>query len=171
MKPYWHKGFGVDVTLQERLFLAELAKQVNRQFDDPIIINIGVNRGTTLHPLSLHGGRIIGIDIDLSPAIHHKDKLPQIEYIEADSTTYEFKEPVHLVFVDGNHEYKGVKGDILNWQNLIVKKGIIAFHDYDPPKFKWRLEGVAQAVDEFISLDEWEKIDVKDSIVAFRKKE
>ena len=50
----------------------------------------------------------------------------------------------------------------------VEKNGIICFHDYDPPKFKGRLIGVEQAVDELMT-DGWQKIDVKGSVVAFRK--
>lgn len=168
--PHWHKGLGPDVILNERLFLAELAQEINRRFDNPTIVNIGVNRGTSLHPLSAFGGRIVAIDIDLSHWMFDTSKLPEIEYIEADSTTYDFDGDVHLIFVDGDHEYPGVKGDILNWQDRVVPGGIMAFHDYNPPKFKWRLIGVERAVNELMTLDKWDVIDVKGSVIAFRRR-
>lgn len=171
MADYWHKGLGPDVILSERLLLAKLAEEINKRFTNPIIINIGVNRGTSLHPLSAFGGRIIGIDIDLSHWRFQEDKLSHVEYIQADSSTYEFNEPVHLVFVDGDHEYPGVKGDIHNWQDRIVRNGIICFHDYNPSKFKHRLAGVKKAVDEWYqgSNKNWDVFNQAGSIIAFER--
>lgn len=36
-----------------------------------------------------------------------------------------------MVFVDGDHSYRGAKGDILAWLPNIKEGGIIAVHDYD----------------------------------------
>lgn len=40
------------------------------------------------------------------------------------------KYPVDLVFVDGDHSYRGAKGDILAWLPNIKEGGIMAVHDY-----------------------------------------
>jgi len=45
-----------------------------------------------------------------------------------------------LLFIDGDHEYEGVKADYNNYSNLVAKGGLIVFHDIynekcDVPKF------------------------------------
>ena len=48
-----------------------------------------------------------------------------------------------MVFLDGRHEYEGVKDDILNWQAKITPGGLLCGHDVDFP-------GVQQAVLEVL---------------------
>lgn len=50
--------------------------------------------------------------------------------------------PVHLLFVDGDHSYKGVKADIEKWTPFIPPGGTALFHDYA------LYDGVKRAVDE-----------------------
>ena len=40
-----------------------------------------------------------------------------------------FDKPVELVFIDGDHSYKGVKRDFELWFPKVVEGGIMAFHD------------------------------------------
>lgn len=40
-----------------------------------------------------------------------------------------FSEPVELVFIDGLHEYEGVKADFDGWFPKVMVGGTIAFHD------------------------------------------
>lgn len=37
--------------------------------------------------------------------------------------------PIHLLFIDGSHEYEDVLGDFDNFYPHVVDKGIVAFHD------------------------------------------
>jgi predicted O-methyltransferase YrrM len=37
-----------------------------------------------------------------------------------------------LLFIDGDHSYKGVKEDFLNYRHLVAENGMIAFHDIVP---------------------------------------
>jgi predicted O-methyltransferase YrrM len=50
---------------------------------------------------------------------------------------------VDMVFIDGDHTYRGVKGDIDTWLPKIKKGGLICGHDYG---VEW--PGVVQAVNE-----------------------
>lgn len=54
---------------------------------------------------------------------------------------------VDFVFVDGAHDYDGVRDDILYWVPAVKPGGIIAFHDYGTPS----LPHVARAIDEAFS--------------------
>jgi len=53
-------------------------------------------------------------------------------------------ESVGMVYVDGDHMYKGVKSDIYTWMPKLVKSGIMAFHDYWNPTY-----GVQHAAKEY----------------------
>lgn len=41
------------------------------------------------------------------------------------------KNPIHMLFVDGDHSEEGCRGDILAWRQWLIPGAIIAFHDYD----------------------------------------
>ncbi|HQV54298.1 MAG TPA: class I SAM-dependent methyltransferase [Chitinophagaceae bacterium] len=49
-----------------------------------------------------------------------------------------------LAYVDCNHSYEGVSGDIPAYWSKLVPGGVMAFHDYENPAY-----GVKQAVKEF----------------------
>lgn len=53
---------------------------------------------------------------------------------------------VDFVFIDAEHTYEGVSGDILAWRRKIRPGGILCGHDYNPNKD--RFAGVVKAVDE-----------------------
>lgn len=50
-----------------------------------------------------------------------------------------------LVYIDGQHSYEAVSGDIALWRNKVKPGGILAGHDYDEIS-----PGVMKAVDEFV---------------------
>lgn len=67
------------------------------------------------------------------------------EFSEVAASKFE-DESFDFIFIDGNHWYKYVYGDIFNWFPKLKKGGIIAGHDYiDRPKY-----GVIKAVDELL---------------------
>ena len=41
----------------------------------------------------------------------------------------DFKEPIDLLFIDGNHDYEAVLQDYEQWSPLVKPGGMIAFHD------------------------------------------
>lgn len=54
---------------------------------------------------------------------------------------------IHMVYIDGNHQYEAVKNDILHWKPRLVKNGIISGHDYTN---YGHVAGVKKAVDEIL---------------------
>jgi hypothetical protein len=52
-----------------------------------------------------------------------------------------------FVFIDGDHSYSGVMGDLSTWTPLIREGGLIAGHDWTRSA-----PGVAKAVKEFAGL-------------------
>lgn len=60
-----------------------------------------------------------------------------------------WKEPIGLLFIDGNHEYDSVKADYEAWHDLVVPGGHIAFHDYWNPDYP-SVVGVGEFIDKVI---------------------
>lgn len=48
-----------------------------------------------------------------------------------------------FIYIDGDHEYEGIKADLDNWYPKVKKGGVLAGDDYAP-----KYPGVIQAVDE-----------------------
>ena len=55
-----------------------------------------------------------------------------------------FKEPIDLLFIDGDHSYEGCRSDVESWFPHLKPGGLIIMHDYG-----WA-EGVQKVVQEFI---------------------
>lgn len=53
--------------------------------------------------------------------------VPHVDYSESVART--FSEPVELIFIDGLHEYEGVKADFEAWFPKVIDGGVMAFHD------------------------------------------
>lgn len=53
--------------------------------------------------------------------------------------------PIHVLFIDGDHSYDGVKTDIDSWFPFMSSYGVMLFHDYDESS-----PGVIRAVSEFV---------------------
>jgi predicted O-methyltransferase YrrM len=53
--------------------------------------------------------------------------IPHVDY--SDAVARKFDEPVELIFIDGLHEYEGVKIDFDAWFPKVVEHGTMAFHD------------------------------------------
>jgi len=53
--------------------------------------------------------------------------VPHVNF--SDAVAKEFEQPVELVFIDGLHEYEGVKTDFESWFPKVINGGRIAFHD------------------------------------------
>ncbi len=71
---------------------------------------------------------------------------------QSDESASQFEDgSLDFVFLDADHVYARVKGDILAWLPKIKKGGILAGHDYEPQH-----PGVKQAVDEIFG-DDWNK--------------
>lgn len=52
---------------------------------------------------------------------------PHVDY--SDAVARKFHEPVELIFIDGLHEYEGVKIDFDSWFSKVIEHGAMAFHD------------------------------------------
>lgn len=160
---------GASVTVAERYHIRDMARQAAEKFGAVCrMVNIGVRQGATAWCLreGAPQAKIIGIDIDRS-------SWPgNWTFIHADSRRYhtEISGPIHLLLIDGDHDYHGVKADILNWCPKVATGGFAVFHDYGNAEAMPWTAGVKQAVDELMNSG-WAEIGVADSIKAFVKRE
>lgn len=98
------------------------------------VIDIGTYKGKSALVWKILGAKeVISFDIE-------KADIPGITCIQYDSTHAPWGRMMDLVWVDGNHSYEGVLGDLKHWDPLAHR--MICGHDYSLP-------GVKQAVDEF----------------------
>lgn len=158
---------GTATTKPEQDYLIQLASQTMRRFGpDCTIVNIGVGFGGSC--ICLRAGApnatLVGIDID--PGVAKGDWT----LIRADSRRFALPPPVHLLFIDGAHDYAAVKSDIQRWTPLIISGGTVAFHDYGNHDVLPFTAGVQRAVDELMNHDGWAVVGQIDSIKAFQKK-
>jgi len=158
--------------------LKRLVGKENLKFIDPVIINIGAERGTsTLAMLEERpDAYIFSIDIDARPgeiANVRRAGLDARRVVRILCRSQEVGELwpfwVSFVWVDGDHSYDGIKGDIESWWPRVRPRGIIAFHDYfegEPPANN--PSGAGQAVRELM-IGNYELISEIERIRAFRK--
>ncbi len=156
---------GAATTKQEQEYLRTLASQTTRRFGpDCAIVNIGVGLGGSCMCLRAGAPEATLVGIDIDPGVARGDWTS----IRADSRRFALPPPVHLLFVDGAHDYAAVKSDIRRWTPSVVTGGTVAFHDYDNGlPFT---AGVRPAVDELMDGDAWSVVGRVDSIKAFQKK-
>lgn len=173
--------------------LAELSRQLP---DHPIVINIGAGNGTSglAFLQSRDDLHLITVEIqkESSPfgclegewAVFEKADLwpcDRYEWIHDDSKRAGKswnRDQVDLVFIDGDHSYKGCKADILAWLPHVKQNGLLVVHDYKkeerfakplpaktPHPKAWK--GVDKAVSELL-IDQYEVVSHIDTLIAFR---
>lgn len=119
----------------QREFFKALGELVERDFDMPVIVNIGVLLGCSMccFRAGSPSARIFGIDHNFTRRFPMRDALEflQATFIEGDSglLCHKFEHPIHLLLVDGGHSYGTVEHDISGWVPKIVPGGIVSFHD------------------------------------------
>ena len=62
-------------------------------------------------------------------------------YVHGDGDLFPFilggqPKKISLLFLDPHHDYESIKSATLAWESLVVKGGVILFHDYDHPETK-----------------------------------
>jgi hypothetical protein len=167
------------LTWDERKWLRDAARETEGEFGPgSVMVNIGVEHGCSLHCLRAGAptAAIYGIDIDNSLLIGE----PGVHLITGDSNDIcqAFGKFVHLLFVDGGHDYETVWGDLEGWSPLVVSGGLMVLHDYydvHGGRAPW-IEGVGVAGQEWAARACWDgggwtAMEKVDSIQAYRKGE
>lgn len=129
------------------------------------LLEIGVHEGRSLlffahlRRVAGHVDVLHGVDPVTGEArdrfYQHRDRLglgETVRLVTAWSAEYSLRVPARLydvVFIDGGHEYRSVREDILAYQDKVRSGGILAGHDYGND-VEW--PGVRVAVDELLPL-------------------
>jgi hypothetical protein len=111
-----------------------------------IYVEIGVDRGHTLAYLAqrVGGDRFHGVDVTLDN-LDDSHMLSEDENVVLHETTsVEFFESMRavglkadVVFIDGDHSYEAVKGDIYGALTVLPPDGTIIVHDSFPERQEW----------------------------------
>ncbi len=162
------------MTVEEVKMLKQLVAELP---ENPVIINIGAERGTsTLAMLEERNDAVI-FSSDVAPCEGEKENirkagLDDTKVIRCLGRSQDIGRfwpfYVDFVWVDGEHSYDGVSGDIDSWLGKITKGGIMAFHDYfegEPPAHN--PSGAGQAIREKM-IDKYDLIASVDRLRAFR---
>jgi len=106
------------------------------------IVEIGTCSGITLVCLATaqkikKGKPVISIDIEKHSDIDKNlSEAGVTEYAEciigdASEVVKKWTDPIEMLWIDGDHSYKGAAKDISAWSNFVIEGGLIALHDYN----------------------------------------
>lgn len=73
-----------------------------------------------LHEQFRHNTNICGVSNFVTPVLGYSWDVAKT-----------WTQPVHMLFIDANHDYEAVVRDIESWSPFLVPGGIICFHDVD----------------------------------------
>lgn len=126
---------GAAMTRKEREFIREVSERADLAFpkvDVLTFVNIGIEYGASLHCLRAGSERaaIIGIDLNTEKLVGNPRALLWRRDSTRLQTLAEFDGPIHLVLVDGGHDYTTVLADATLWTSQIPIGGYVIFHDY-----------------------------------------
>lgn len=107
----------------------------------------------------------------LAPSLHMFKRnieaeglLSAVELIRNYSYNVEFNKPVHMIFIDGLHDYPNVARDFTHFSEKIVPGGYVAFHDYAN-----YYPGVVAFVDELLETPDYQKVQLAGSLIVLQK--
>lgn len=134
---------------------------------DGILLEIGRKFGgsTVLMASALQNGFLHSIDIDLLEEVHEyiKPWSNKVNLITGNSNKIDWDISLDLLFIDGNHSYKGVKGDVKKFTPFVNQGGYVIFHDV--VGIKPELQPI---IDKLLQ-DGWTKVDHVDSMLVLQK--
>lgn len=136
-------GAMLDDTRELGWILFQIARGMALQFGEIRALEIGVRQGGTTIPLlfGLHStvphGHLVSIDNDLELPNAYKVACANVERLGfewelflADSRTWQSPySQYHLIYIDADHSYEGVRADFEKYGPLLVKDGLMLFHD------------------------------------------
>lgn len=179
-----HTGVPGWETSSEQAYLLQLAERVPA---GGTIVELGSEFGMSSSLFAKGAAKDVRIvSVDLFPGellTQHKANLTEAgfgdrtEPIQGDSPAVgkAWKDGVvHLLFVDGDHSYEGVKADIAAWVKHVPVKGVVAFHDCANPENRmphYLHFEVTRAVSEWFwsTKGTWKNIAAVDTLLAFER--
>lgn len=162
---------GVYMHAEERTLIRNLSAEVAMSFGECNIVHIGVAWGGSMYcsrvgapNCNLYGVDRVGFD-DLKIPFEALS-AKEIRGLSQD-TWQDFQEPIHFLYVDGDHIYPSLSSDIVHWGEKIVKGGYIALHDCVGSH--WSLD-VNRAIDDNLSADKWYDLGIESWSRYFQRK-
>ena len=131
-----YEAINVCHSAQKPKELAELGRLiVDRGYQSAI--EIGTSYGGTAWFLWALGLSVTSIDdcdeewLRRAPSTHGYDpvRIPEINYVVGDSSQQVDLGTADVIFIDGNHTYRGAKADWNHWRDSVNPGGIVVFHD------------------------------------------
>ena len=100
---------------------------------DKVIVEIGRRHGgsTKVIASALRNGMVHSVDKTLRPEVNSNlnGVLDKVHIITGDSKEVPWSMPIDMLFVDGDHSYKGVQADVDKYVPHVMPMGFIIFHD------------------------------------------
>lgn len=151
----------------------EFIKEMARLAPDGPGVEIGPRYGNTIIMWGKERrGRIIGIDLIDRPLLREniaKSGLP-IEIIIGDSATVDIPiEEIASLFIDGDHRAPAIWNDTVRYTPLVMKGGIVVFHDYGHSPKRYPEFAVKRYVKAWHDATGWERIGRVRYAIAFRR--
>lgn len=158
----------------------DLLQEIARQLPpNPLIVNIGAGAGTSAIAMleARKDALIFSIDI-----LTNESEVTTNEHLRlAEIDTEDAKRVIRvwgdskvvgqvwrwqcdMIFVDGDHEEAGIKGDLAAWKKHVKYGGWMVFHDYTSPKWPH----VKAVIDNDNSLAYWHRYKHIDTAIAFK---
>lgn len=127
--------------------MAYLYEALHKMDENDIYLEVGVQYGRSLAFARKHSrGYVFGIDVeDLAEPVNGVSFINKASNEAVKTWTI----PINVLFIDGDHSYKGVKDDWKNFSKFVVPGGIVFFHDCDETS-----PGVVKLFDQ---IKGWEK--------------
>jgi predicted O-methyltransferase YrrM len=172
----WQTAYGKMLLPEERRYLVDSAARMQKRFDRPNIVNIGVFRCASMYCLRAGAPRADLLGVDIKPCDVPIEPGLRAEFIVGDSAVVhaQYGKPIHLLFIDGDHRYEAVKADLERWGAKVAPGGLVVMHDYGAqPKHLLldpELGGVRRAAMEWHQSDRWDRLQAPGSLAAYRKK-
>lgn len=147
----------------------DLIKEMARLLPpDAVCCNIGAGAATSIIALLEERPELYVYSIDIDPdngmsQLHESGFISRIIQIVGDSKKVEWQYgKIDYTFVDGEHSYEGILGDIRAFLPRMAENGIMLFDDY--ADIHW--SSVKQIVDLYAG--KWEQLGYVDNLIAFR---
>jgi predicted O-methyltransferase YrrM len=145
--------------------------------DDAVVVQIGAGVGTgslgmvemkpsiQMYTIDIsEGGPFGGLQNERNAFADTGLPLPHQILGDSQEVWKDWKEPIDLIFIDGDHSETGLQRDIDGWLQFLKPGGYVLFHDYQ--SVNWH--GVTSVVDKNMDALGWVKVMNVDTLIAFR---
>ena len=164
---------GIFMRPGDRKIIKELSSKVALQFPHCTIVHIGIGWGGSLYCSRAGAPHVAIYGVDIDGVAHLKGTEEQQRELNLIPITGDsrfahraFLDPIHFLYVDGDHTYEVLSEDIKNWSGKVATGGYIAFHDCQT--CGWAVE-VNRAIDDNLSAKEWEDLGISGWSRYFRR--